>query len=275
MMGLGDNIYQRAFIKQIKTDIWLTTPWPELYQDLDHVHFLRSNTNLRTQAKNENSQNIDIYSKPPTSSKPRGRVAYNNRNIFDGMRRFFGFQPCVMDLPNFGPPIVSGKYVVIRPVTVRNEWRADSRNPLPKYVNRAAEHFRDLGYQVVSVADLEDGAEWLVGPAPYADITFHKGELRVDELMSLIAGAQAVAGGIGWIVPACLAYNIPLWCICGGNGGYNSPNMIIDNSQRLEKIAFAVPDNFCMCKQAAHNCDKRISDYDRKLSDWTRRVNLG
>ncbi len=34
MMGLGDNIYSRAFVKNYP-GAYLETPWPELYRDLD------------------------------------------------------------------------------------------------------------------------------------------------------------------------------------------------------------------------------------------------
>ena len=32
MMGLGDNVYQRAFISAIKFPVYIETPWPELYE---------------------------------------------------------------------------------------------------------------------------------------------------------------------------------------------------------------------------------------------------
>lgn len=51
MYGLGDSIYQRAFVRQFP-GAYIRTPWPELYADLD-VKFVKSNTLLRTQRKNE------------------------------------------------------------------------------------------------------------------------------------------------------------------------------------------------------------------------------
>ena len=52
MMGLGDNIYQRSFIKLLDGDIYLRTPWPEIYKDLRNVFPVKSETILRTQRKN-------------------------------------------------------------------------------------------------------------------------------------------------------------------------------------------------------------------------------
>ena len=56
MHGLGDNIYQRAHVRQAVangSEIYLTTPWPQLYADLPGVRCVRPNSHLRTQAKNE------------------------------------------------------------------------------------------------------------------------------------------------------------------------------------------------------------------------------
>ena len=52
MLGLGDNIYQRAFVKQLPAGTYIRTAWPELYEDLP-VLPVRSFTTLRTQRKNE------------------------------------------------------------------------------------------------------------------------------------------------------------------------------------------------------------------------------
>ena len=125
------------------------------------------------------------------------------------------------------------------------------------------------GYRVISVADLQDGAEWVVGDLPPCDIQYHKGELPVEQLLALVQGAAAVIGGIGWFVPAALSAKVPAWIICGGQGGYNAPELITPKGQT--NITFAVPDNFCRCRLKQHTCDKRISNYDAKLTEWSDR----
>jgi hypothetical protein len=50
MLGMGDNIYQRAFVKQLPAGTYIRTAWPELYEDLP-VLPVRSFTTLRTQRK--------------------------------------------------------------------------------------------------------------------------------------------------------------------------------------------------------------------------------
>ena len=97
----------------------------------------------------------------------------------------------------------------------------------------------------------------------------HKGKLPVEHLLALAKGAAEVIGGVGWRVPAALSAKVPAWIICGGQGGYNAPELITPKGQ--SNITFAVPDNFCRCRLKIHSCDKRISDYDSKLTQWADR----
>lgn len=266
MRGLGDAIYGRAFVKQFKGDVWYDTPWPELVADLTNVHCVRPHTPLRTQSKN-------ILRHTEWEVAPRGlpqrHPRYGAEGIIQGLTASFGVAPGEFDLPPLPPSPESGKYVVMRPVTVRSEWRADTRNPDPIYIKWATALAQHRGYKVVSIADLQDGQEWIVGEDnPFVDVRYHKGELPVEQLLSLVANAAAVIGGIGWLVPAALAAKVPAWIVCGGQGGFNAPELICPPDST---ITFAVPDNFCRCRQKIHNCDKRISDYDSKLAQWADR----
>ncbi len=263
MKGLGDNIYQRAFLKNMPGPIYLDTPWPELVSDLPHVHCVRPQTNLRTQAKNIARHSLWLMS---PAKQPARHIRYGTEGIIPGMIASFGVMPAEFDLPPLPHSPETGKYVVVRPATVRSEWRADTRNPDPEYIYRAAWEARLRGYKVISVADLQEGQEWFVGELPQAHVQYHKGELPVEQLLALVANASAVIGGIGWLVPAALAAKVPAWIICGGQGGYNAPELITPKGQ--SNITFAVPDNFCRCRLKQHNCDKRISDYDSKLTAW-------
>lgn len=262
MRGLGDSIYSRAFIKQLSGELYIDTPWPELLSDLPNVHFIRPQTNLRTQAKN-----IARHStwEVPSPRQPARHIRYGTEGIIPGMIASFGVMSGAFDLPPLPPSPETGKYVVVRPATVRSEWRADTRNPDPGYIGLAALEAAKRGYRVISVADLQDGVEWMVGFPPVADREYHKGELPVEQLLALVANASAVIGGIGWLVPAALSAKIPAWIICGGQGGFNAPELICPTEST---ITFAVPDNFCRCKLKQHNCDKRISNYDSKLATW-------
>ena len=272
MYGLGDNIYQRAFVKNIKTHVYLRTPWVELYQDLKHVSFIKPDLGLRTQSKN-------ILSLPASTwvqkqkfllGQPR-QIRYGKSGIMAGMIESFRCNPAEFDLPDFSEdaPKIDGKYVVVRPVTVRKEWLAQSRNCLPEYIAHSAQVMRDHGYKIVSVADLEDGQEWALDPLPEADIVYHRGELGVKALLGLVKNASLTIGAVGWALPACIALKTPLWLVFGGYGAYNSPSLIMDRRfMDISKIGGAVPDNFCLCDKKDHLCDKRITNYEQKFANW-------
>lgn len=265
MMGLGDNLFERPFIKALPKPVYLSTPWPFIFHDIPGVHFIRPQTTLRTQVKNIARHNT--WTMPPTR-QPTRQIRYGAEGIIPGMTASFGVAPGEFDLPPLPPSPEQGKYVVVRPATVRSEWRADTRNPDPDYIAWAAAEVMRRGYRVISIADLADNMEWAVEPLPPADVRYHKGELPVEQLLSLVANAAAVIGGIGWLVPAALAAKVPAWVICGGQGGFNSPQQICPPGST---ITFAVPDRLCMCKLKQHDCDKRISDYDSKLAQWADR----
>ncbi len=261
--GMGDSIYSRAFVKNLPKPVYLDTPWPEIYKGIPGVHFVKPQTALRTQSKNiSRHAGWEIAPRGVAQLTPR----YGTEGIIPGLTKTFGVAPAEFDLPPLPPSPEAGAYVVVRPATLRQEWRADTRNPDPYYINYAAHYAEAHGYRIVSVADLEDGREWMLPGHDYPiDACYHKGELNVEQLLALVRGAAAVIGGIGWIVPACIAAKVPAWIICGGQGGHNAPELICPPGST---ITFAVPDNFCRCVAKQHNCDKRISDYDAKLTRW-------
>jgi len=126
---------------------------------------------------------------------------------------------------------------------------------------------------VISVADLEDDVEWALEPLPRATTRFHKGELNIKELLGLIQHASVVVGGVGWMTPASIAYKVPSWVIFGGFGAFNAPENLFDKDRMdLSKIGYALPDQFCRCRDGAHKCRKDISNHAQKFADWLGRL---
>jgi hypothetical protein len=168
-----------------------------------------------------------------------------------------------------GPsPVVSDRPIaVIRPVTVRSEWRNKARNPRPEYVNALADELMAT-HTVVAVADIAPGHEWLIGGLPPAHHYFVFGELKVRELLALVRDADIVVGGVGWIVPAGLALKVRTFVVLGGHGAHNAPVQITDPRLDLSRIGFAVPEKFCRCMTMLHNCDKTITDPLGQFSRW-------
>lgn len=279
MWGLGDNIFARPFVQVAATQyqVHLETPWPELYEDLD-IKFVLGQRRLRTQLKNVARQPRQRWICPPSMrevqiSYARGLGAMG---IIEALERCWwsmlrvAFDPELFDLPDMGPaPLLPGDrpIAVVRPVTVRAEWRNEARNPRPEYIAAIAAELMAT-HTVVAVADLEAGQEWAVGELPPAHHHFVFGQLRVRELLALVRDADVVIGGVGWIVPAGLALGTKTFIVLGGHGGHNAPAKLTDVRLDLSRIGFAMPERFCRCTNMLHNCDKRIADPVGQFRRW-------
>jgi hypothetical protein len=276
MWGMGDNIYSRPFVRAAAAQyrVHLETPWPELYADLN-IKFVRGSRKLRTQQKNIARQSADLWSSAlPQRQIQVGYPGLQWLSIITALEQRWSrlnvrFDPALFDLPDMGrSPIASDKPIaVIRPVTVRAEWRNEARNPRPEYVAALAAELMPT-HTVVAVADLAEGQEWAVGNLPPAHWNFLHGELPVRELLALVRDADIVIGGVGWIVPAALALKVKAFVVLGGHGGHNAPAKITDPRLDLSRIGFAVPEKFCRCTNMLHACDKQISDPLGQFYRW-------
>lgn len=263
MLGLGDNLYQRAVLRHLG-ECELDTPWPQLYKDLP-VRPVKVQTTLRTQRKNASRPESKYFTPKVRNATPLGYNA--NGTILSSL--FASAQvPMPAQIDMTGPPTgaTPSNTIIIRPATVRQEWRADARNPKPEYLARIADALRH-DFTVVSVADLQSGHEWLAGDAPFAHETYHCGELDVEQLMGMVNGAAGTVGGVGWLTPASIAYKTPHLCVFGGWGQANGPQRIFDPRLDVSNIVQAMPDSYCMCNDKLHACAKTI----QKLDDYIER----
>lgn len=283
MKGLGDNLYQRPFVRQAAQRwgaVYLETPWPELYADLKNVFPIRTGTQLRTQAKNERRTSIEFH-RPPRGSQRMARFAYGSVELQRGSiisafaRQLPARGPLTFDLPaNCRTPAATvleelgPRYAVVRPATVRREWSNPARNPDPAYIAEAAAQLRAASIPVLVVADLAAGEEELVGPLPPHDLALLGGELSIEELLGTVAGAAAVAGGVGWLVPASIAAQRQALIILGGNGMHNAPEKITDPALDSSTLTFVTPDRFCLCERKDHACPKEISQFASRATTW-------
>lgn len=261
MWGLGDNIYQRPFIRMLRErgPVFLDSPWPELYSDLD-IRFVRGTRNLRTQQKNIQRQHPGCWVGPPGGVSPL-RVHYNldRQSIIEEMAKCFRLGDRVsLDLPPVREPwpLPDKPIAIVRPVTVRQEWHNAARNPLPQYVNQVAEWLLPT-HHVIALADLAAGQESLVGDPPPHHQAYLRGEVTTDRLLALVAAADVLVGGVGWIVPAAVAAGKRAFIIQGGQGGHNAPEKILA-PWWPHQLTFARPERFCTCTNMRHACDKQI-----------------
>lgn len=271
--GLGDNIYARPFIKAKAEhyDLYLKTPFPQIYSDLN-VKFVKAFTTLRTQTKNIGRTSVDYVQNPRCPILFPHYTAEQVRyvNMFKALGAVFGCKAKSFDLPKFSHKLDIPKdkpLCIVRPVTVRKEWVAMSRNPDPKYIHEAsALALKD--YHVISIADIDVVNEYALNPMPMAHEHYNSGQLPIEAVLALIQQADLVIGGVGFIVPTCIATKTNLFCVLGGNGGLNAPQKITDESMDLSKVHFSIPDYFCMCPMAKHMCNKTISNFKTEFKGY-------
>lgn len=199
-------------------------------------------------------------------------------NIYEALERCLPLrgEEFVLDLPPLQTIDIDTKgkpLAVVRPVTARKEWLNTARNPRPEYVteivNRlAATHF------VVAIADLKDGEEWLVGEMPVVDLAFLRGQLPTMVALGMVADADVVVGGVGWIVPAALAAGTPAFIIGGGQGGHNAPSRITDPRIDSSRVHFALPSPYCLCTKKDHDCPREIADLGDQFAEWADRMGV-
>lgn len=271
--GLGDNVYQRPFIRAAASrikNLYLKTPYPEIYADIDNVKFIEHGDNYRC-ARKSMVGSKRCFVQPPrnTETVKIGYTAHDleHSNIFaafDAQLPMCG-APFVFDLPDTGPSkiakFIRRPFVIVRPVTVRAEWDNSTRNPLPEYIAQAACAARKAGFATVSIADVDNVDECFVGDPPDVDFAYNDGRYDVNELIAAVRASAGVIGGVGWAVPFCIATATPLLCVLGGCGAHNAPHIIAPpNIVDSSRVIWAIPDRYCMCAVHVHDCDKRIAD---------------
>lgn len=199
MHGLGDNIHQRAVVRDLlkSHNVFLETPWPIVYHDLD-VNFVRPRTTLRTQKKNEQREGAKFSDQPKdmTEIRPWYHADHINKlgTIMDAMNHVCGTSGKDFSLPipkewkDKAKTIIGATKKPImfyRPLVDRTEWDGClARNPSVAAYHQLVMAIRE-DYYLVSIADLVDGVEWQVSRDVEPDATFHKGELDFETLAGL------------------------------------------------------------------------------------------
>lgn len=266
------------------TTIYVKSVVPELYSDLG-VHLVMDVARYRTQAKQQSMMSVSYVNEPAKVDQiinfSYGYKELKRRSILSAMEKAFGFIPSPnleLSIPKLQPEVnewfdqladehgfTNRPIAVVRPVTIRREWECESRAPRPEYIAWVARQLQLSGFFVISIADLVDGEEWLVGEAPPADLQFHHGELSLIQLLTLLRHSNLAVGGSGFIIPAALSAGTPLFTIFGGRGEYDTPAKVFDMRLNLSRVGWALPDNFCRCASMTHDCDKTISDLDHQF----------
>jgi ADP-heptose:LPS heptosyltransferase len=234
--GLGDNLHQRAIVRQLMTDhdVWLETSWVAPYHDLieQGLKVVRRPTSLRTQTKNAAREQGGFAKLHPPVHSNWMKLSYGAAqvraagSVLGAMFMSGGLEPQSLDfrlpVPRawikkargfIGHP--AKPILVYRPLVVRTEWRNEARNPDERAYASIFKAIRDR-YHVVSLADLEASKEWIVGERIEADQRFHRGELDFEALAGLFSIASLVYASPGFAIVLAQAVSAPVIAIFGG-----------------------------------------------------------
>jgi hypothetical protein len=264
-------------------DVSLETSWPAMYHDLiaDGLRVVRRPVALRTQTKNavRESEAAKFVSRHPFA-RAGMRIAYGggqvlqvpSKTVLEVMCNVTGTNYAEADYRLPVPDVWqtdlfktlgalpmrsrAKPWMVYRPLVARPEWRGSmARNADPEAYAELFNSIRDEFF-VVSVADLVEGQEWIVGPDAKADLSFHRGELVFETLAALFQQADLVFTSSGF--PAILgpAVGTPTISIVGGYEDYRCH----DSGAKFAPYLAIGPRVGCSCWTSACRqvCDKQI-----------------
>lgn len=238
MHGLGDNLHQRALLRQLmaRHEVILESSWVAPYVDLvgQGLKIIRKATPLRTQSKNAAREAKSFWTGPLPAGIRHMPVWYRpeevrrHGSVLAAMCKATGcdyatadFRLAVPDawlrradalIASFG---ATKPLLIYRPLVERTEWSGcAARNPDHAGYAALFEAIRDRFF-VVSLADLVDKVEWMVGKPVAADASFHQGELDFEIMAGLFARAALVFCSPGFAVILAQAVGTPVICTFG------------------------------------------------------------
>lgn len=274
MHGLGDTLYQRAFIRA-HPGAYVETPWPELLSDLD-VHCIKPSIWLHyTTPKDsqfaprppylEELEQIKLWYFPRDLEEI---APYTITGAFERRTRLTRSPdiPLVWDLPPL-PPSRHPGCAFVRPVSVRGSNYEPSRGCSPQYIIEVTQELKKAGYTTVSASYAKEGVEWNLD-APEVDHAYNEGQLSTLEMLALVKEAAVCVGPVCWYAPAAMCARSPCAIIMGGYQKHNAPHQIVDELADTSNIQWFQTDNPCHCADMAHQCDKTITGFREKFGQW-------
>ncbi|RWF44291.1 MAG: methyltransferase domain-containing protein [Mesorhizobium sp.] len=279
MYGIGDCIHQRAVVRELmrKNNVTLQTFYTAMYHDLVAEGLdLHIAERISPRIKDAGNQPDD---------EPWGRenirISYDPRSTkVNGSLMASQFASARLKMPaqaDFSLPVKpewraaakallakhnpAGKPVMIyRPITLNKLWECPARSPDAEAYATLYQSIRDRFF-VVSVCNLGDNGEYIVGPEQDADLKLHKAEAPFETLAGLFAEALLVFANPGMAPILSQAVGTPVVCVYGGHESYRTTNAV---GAHLAPTLAIEPVKPCECFERHHKCDKRI-DFEAAL----------
>jgi len=284
MHGMGDCLHQRAVIRQLmqRYTVTLETSWPSMYHDLiaNGLTVTRRPVGLRTQSKNA-AREADKFSPLHPLTRAGMRVSYTgqqvlatpSKTILEVMCKVTGTSYAEADyrlpVPSEWHDALNAKlgalpeqavrkpWMFYRPLVARPEWIGSvKRNADPAAYHELFNLIRDRFF-VISVADLGNGVEKIVGPRADVDMEFHEGELVFEALAALAQQCDLVLTSSGFssiLGPAVGTATLSI------GGGYED-SRCHDSGKKFAPYLSIGPERGCSCwtSQCRQTCDKALN----------------
>jgi len=261
--GIGDNIYQRPFIKaacDYYQTVYLQTPWPQVYWDLPNLKFVKTNSYFRTQKINVKKQNG--WSNVPYTVAHKKELKYSvirfreHVSILEQFNQQFPIENFQLSMPvkdewAFDVP---DKFIVVHYPTLRREWLNGARNCKPEYIQQCVDWLKK-DYTVISIAHIKDSEEWFVQKPRGCDQQFHHGELSIEQVSWLLSKSSLAISPVGFILPLGWAVGCKTFIIFGGA---QHPKLLTHPKFSQSNLDCIIPEPFCDCNKIDHSCNKEI-----------------
>ena len=245
MQGLGDNLHERALVRELmrSNELWLKTSWPQFFWDMvPELHLLPLQSSIGWMAKNElRTAALYGHTQPPPGARlisngylsrmPRGISEHGS--VLGTMASVCG----VAEVGDFRMPIApewqakadavlmelgDGRPLMVYrpPVAISEANRVSAQAKIARNPDLVASHallcaIRER-YFVISLADMTAVSERLIGPPFKADAEFHHGEIEIETIAAITAKAKLAFASPGFMTVLAQAVGTPLICTFGG-----------------------------------------------------------
>ncbi len=248
-LGFGDCIHQRAIIRTLmeqgENDIVLDTFYDALYADL----VLRNGLRLRRinghPPRVREAKELISHAVQVPQNATHVRMRYNAQAVHAHGSILAAQYDCaglkMPERPDFSLPVpgewrtlallklaesaMNKPIMVYRPLVLNKLFHCEQRLP---DVDAYAALFESIrhDYHVVSVCNLGNYGEHIVGPEMDVDTKFHYGELSFEELAGLYAEADLAFTCAGFAPVLAQAVGTRTVVVYGGHEGYRSTNAV-------------------------------------------------
>lgn len=297
-LGFGDCIHQRAIINTLmengETNIVLDTFYDALYQD-QVARGLRLRRVPGHPPRIKEERELVSHRVKITSDARHVRMRYNAQTVHQHGSILAAQYACagltMPERPDFSIPVPQAwreaarerfgygikPLMVYRPLVLNKLFHCEQRLPDVDAYAQLFESIRD-DYHVVSVANLGNYGEHIVGPEMDADLKLHHGELSFEELVGLYCESDLAFTCAGFAPVLAQAVGTRCVIVYGGHEGYSTTNVV---GKHLAPTLAIEAVNQCECHGGHytrgpnqelvkpvkdHDCDKYIDLYEAKLS---------